>query len=183
MKKCSVFMGVLSRRLDYLAGSFIVGVMVLVVVNILLRTIFKISILGTYELVGFLTAAGVSLALAQCAFQNGHIAVDFLVKRFSLKVQFTIDNLTNILALVFWSLSFWHLIKYAHAMAASGVVSATARIPVYPVIYLVALGLFGLCLVILSRSVDSFAQVLAKYSPAKVYWQAELNNSPRKEIR
>lgn len=61
--------------------------MLLIVANIFLRTVLNHPILGTYELVGFLTAVGVALALAHCAFKDGQIAVSLIMERFSNKCQ------------------------------------------------------------------------------------------------
>jgi hypothetical protein len=57
----------LSRVLDVILGLLLAGVMLLIVANILLQTLFKSPVLGTYEYVGFLTAALIGLSLANCA--------------------------------------------------------------------------------------------------------------------
>jgi len=69
-----------SRAIDGVAGLALGGVAVLVTANILLRALLNRPIVGTYELVGYLTAAVIGLSLAHCALQNSHIAVDFLVE-------------------------------------------------------------------------------------------------------
>ncbi len=144
-----------SRVLDQIAGFCMVGVMALVVFNILLREIFKRPILGTYEYVVFLTVAMIGLALAYCAVQSGHIAVDFVFCRLPLRVQAITGNVINAVALIFWSACAWQTGKYALSMAASGAVSSTVKIPIYPFIYIVAFGLAALCLVLLSAIVES----------------------------
>lgn len=183
MKKFSGFVIGLCQQLDKLAGLCIVSVMVLVVANILLRVIFNYSILGTYELVGFLTALGVGLSLAHCALQNGHIAVEILVNRLTSQVQVWVDIFINLVALGLWGMCAWHLGLYAKTMMASGLVSLTAQIPVYPVIYLVALSFSGLCLVLLVRSISSISKALAEISFAEQAWEIEVTNSVRKAVR
>jgi len=141
--------------MDRIAGLCLVSVMVLVVANILLRTIFNRPILGIIEYVGFLTAATIGLSLAFCAVQNAHIAVSFVVERFPARMRATIDVLVNTLACGFWGLTAWQLWVYAGSLAASGVVSSTAQVPYYPFVYLVSVGLFALSMVLLAQLVDS----------------------------
>ncbi len=155
MKQLSGLVAWLCRLLDRIAAFCIVSIMVLVVANVLLRAVFNHPILGTYEYVGFLTAVAIGLALASCALQNGHIAVSFVVDRFSCRVQAIVEIITNIFALCFWGLSAWYIGKYAHSMSVNGVVSPTTQTPFYPFVYFVSFGLLALCLVLLVRLLDS----------------------------
>lgn len=168
MKHFSGFVKGVSQAFDKIAGLCIFSVMLLVVGNIIMRTVFKQPILGTYELVGFLTATGVALALAYCAFQNGHIAVSFILERFPAKFQTSVEIIVNAASLLFWAGAVWSLTRYAGAMKLKGLVSPSAEIPVYPFIYLVAFGLAGLCLVQLFKTLVYCRELLANLTPAKL---------------
>lgn len=167
MRNFADFVKLLSKLLDRAAGFCIAGVMILVISNVILRAIFGQPILGTYELVGFLTALGIGLALAHCALQNGHISVGYVMDRLPSRLQAAVDLLTNSTALGFWGLTVWHLCQYAGSMAVSGVVSSTARVPVYPVIYLLALGFSVLCLALVVRVADSARIVFGAFFPTR----------------
>lgn len=156
-----------SREMDKAAGFCLVGVMVLVVCNVLLRKIFKQPILGAYELVGYMTALGVSLALGRCAMKNAHIALDYIQNMFPAKIRLMNKFLLNLTALAFWALSAWHLGEYAISLKASGVVSPTAQLPVYPVVLLIAVGMIGLCLVLLLKTSECGGTLLAGFSTIK----------------
>jgi TRAP-type C4-dicarboxylate transport system permease small subunit len=181
--KFNVLTEKICKQLDKAAGLCIAAVMFLVVANILLREIFSRPILGTYELVGLLTALGIGLALAHCAWQQGHIAVGFVMDRLPLKLQAGFDLLTNLLTLGFWSLTAWQLCRYAASMAANGVVSATARIPVYPVLYLLALGFLVLVLVQVVRVTEAARILFPGVFSAGLRPLSELTGSARKAIR
>lgn len=155
VKKYDGLVARLSRFLDQIAGLSLVAVMLVVVGNVLMRSLFKQPILGTYDYVGFLTATAIGLALAHCALRNAHIAVDFVVERLPRKISALIDTATNSIAIVFWALALWNLALYAGSMKANAVVSATSQVPISPFVYLVAFGLFSLCLVLLSHLADS----------------------------
>lgn len=151
LKRCESIVCRISKLFDILAGWGIVAVMALTVSNILLRLLIKSPILGTYEYVGFLTAVAIGFSLAYCAVQNGHIAVSFVLERFSPIIQAGVDVITGFIAFIFLSLSTWHMGKYAYSMIVSGEVSPTTKTIFYPFIYLVAVGLFMLSLVVLIR--------------------------------
>lgn len=168
MKQLAVIVKRVSSSLDKLAGLCIFSVMLLVVANIILRTVFNQPILGTYELVGFLTAMGVSLALAHCAVQEGHIAVSFIIERFPHKIRSLTDLFVNAASLMLWAAAVWSLGKFGQAMKIKGLVSPSAEIPVYPFIYLVAFGLLGLCLVLLVKLLVSIREVIGSDTAKKV---------------
>ncbi len=141
----------LSRAIDFIAGITLAGTALLIVSNILGRAILGISILGTYEMVGFLTAAVVSLSLARCALENGHIAVGIFVDRLPEKARRAIGLLAGVPILVFLGFISYNLAAYAARTAATGAVSSTIQLPYYPFIYLVALGFFMLTLTLLLK--------------------------------
>jgi len=182
MKLLNDFVTGFSKQLDRIAGLCIFCTMAVVVANILLRAIFNQPIIGTYEIVCYITALAIALSLANCAIQSGHIAVGIIVDRFPLRLQAIIDFSTNLIALGFWGLSVWYLGDYANTTAMNGLVSPTAQIPIAPIIYLVALGLVGLCLVILVRTVDSLIKILADIPLFRFTDQSESISSVRKAI-
>lgn len=159
MKRLAGLVDVVSREMDRIAGACVVGVMVLVIANIVLRQVFHRPVLGTYEIVGFLTALGVSLALARCAFQNGHIALDYIASRLPAKLQAGAGIIVNLVSFCFWALAAWRLGVYALSLKTSGVVSSTAQFPLYPVAMLIGAGLAGLCLVPLARLLQCWETV------------------------
>lgn len=160
MKKANSLVREISRGLDMLAGLCIFSVMILVVSNILMRTLLNRPILGTSEYVNLLTAVGIGLALAYCAFQNGHIAVDLVVNRWPQKIQAGIDILTNSSALGFWFVSAWYVAKYAGMMLDRNMVSPTTQVPLSPVVYLIAFGLLSLSMVLSLRLTDSIRKAI-----------------------
>jgi TRAP-type C4-dicarboxylate transport system permease small subunit len=183
MKPFTNFITGFSQQLDKIAGLCIVGIMVLVVCNVVLRAVLTRPILGTYELVSLLTAVSIALALANCAINNAHIAVDFVVDRFPLMYQAISDSIINLTAIIFWGFSAWHLGQYANKMIQNGIVSSTAQIPIYPVIYLIALGLITLCLVLIIRWLDALKNAFACVSITRSWLPGEWGNNTRKAMR
>ena len=69
----------------------------------LVESFLTSSLIGTYEYVNMITAVAIGLSLAHCAYQNGHIAVDFILQRCSRKIQTAADILNHIIAISFWA--------------------------------------------------------------------------------
>lgn len=144
----------ISKVMDKIAGFAIMLTMLLIVANILMRVLFNSPILGTGEMVGFLTAGAIGLSLALCALQNGHIAIDLLVDSFPAPIRVLVDIMIQLVVVIFLGACSWGLMLLANSNAASGLVSSTIQIPVYPFIYLVAFGFFIFALAQLTKLMD-----------------------------
>ncbi|GAB6155062.1 hypothetical protein JCM17380_38130 [Desulfosporosinus burensis] len=154
MSIVSRFAEKLSSILDRIAGWFVVALMVLVVGNVILR-LFGSPIQGTIEWAEFLTAMAIGLSLAYCAVQDGHITLEFLVRKFNIKMQAVLKIVIDFLVVVFLSLAFWRIILYANDMKLSGQVSMTTKTPFYWFIYVVAFGFLAYGLVVLGSIIDN----------------------------
>ncbi len=145
-----------NRALDFLAGVILAFTAILIVSNILGRALLGRSILGTYEMVGFLTAAVVGLALSRCALENGHIAVGFIVEKFPAGAQKIINLVISIPAMAFLALVAYNLFAYGSRVAVTGEVSPTTQIIFYPFIYVVAFGFLALALTVFFNLLRQF---------------------------
>ncbi len=154
MKRFSVLVTGLSRVLDQAAAFFLVATMLLVVVNILLRVLFKAPIFGAYEYVGLLTALVIGLALAQCGVQNGHVSVSLVADLFPARLRNVAGAFINFISMCFLAVSSWYVGAYARSMYDSGLVTPTTQTPIYPFVYLIALGFLVYSLVLLVRSIE-----------------------------
>ncbi|MDX9870955.1 MAG: TRAP transporter small permease [Clostridia bacterium] len=175
MKKLSGFVQSAGNMLDKAAGICTAGVMLLIVSNIILRTVFHRPILGTYEIVGFLASMGVGLALAQCSLQDGHIAVSFVTDRLPKRLRSWLDLLMNTASFFFWGAAAWYVGQYAWNMKIKGLVSASAEIPVYPFILMAAFSLFTLSLTLLYKSVAAGRQAVGELPEAALSWKLDFN--------
>ncbi|MFX4262718.1 TRAP transporter small permease [Pelotomaculum propionicicum] len=158
MKMFSGLVTGLSRVLDQAAGFFLVTTMVLVTVNILLRTIIKAPVFGAYEYVGLLTAVVIGLSLAFCGVQNAHIDISLVVDWLPARLRAVLNALINFISMCFLGGSAWYVGAYARSMMDSGLVSSTTQVPVYPFVFLIALGMLVYCLVLLVRSIEFFVK-------------------------
>lgn len=147
---------------DKIAQIILCALIILVVVNVFLRIFFGTPILGTYEYVGFFASLIIGLSLAYCAFENGNIAVEYFHQKLSPKIQIVIDSIMGFIAFIFFVLATWHMSRFAYSMLLSGEVSASTGTPVFYFVYIVTFGILMLCLVILSKIINTIRQVLHK---------------------
>lgn len=157
LKKFKGIIEKLSREMDRLAGICVVGMMLLVVGNVILRGVFAKPISGTYEIAGYLAALAISFALAFCGLQGGHISADILFKKAPAPVKRITELVVNLTFSVFWGLIAWQVWLYAASLKQTGVVSSTAQIPVYPVVFLIGLGVLALGLASVVKFIDAVA--------------------------
>ena len=136
-----------SRLLNIIAGISLTFLMLLTIGDVILR-IFRRPIVGTYELVAFAGAVVIGFSLPLTTWFRGHIFVDFFIQKFSKKVQDVFNIATRCLVIILFLLIGWNLLKYALDLQRSGEVSATIRIPFYPVAYGIGICCFIQCLVI-----------------------------------
>ncbi|MHB9149116.1 MAG: TRAP transporter small permease [Thermoleophilia bacterium] len=139
--------------LDWLAGIVVLGSMVLVVGNVVLRLLGS-PIRGSYEWTGFLIAVAIGLALAYCAIQGGHASIALLVDRFPVAARTRVRGVIGVLVAGFLVLTAWRVFLLALSTKESGQVAATTEIPFYPMMFLVAGGTFAYGLVEIAKSIQ-----------------------------
>ncbi|MCD6353486.1 MAG: TRAP transporter small permease [Proteobacteria bacterium] len=145
----------LTHTFNWIAAGAVVAMMLLTSADVILR-LFRRPITGAYEIVGFLGAIVISFSLAYTSVEKGHIAVEFLVQRFSAKVQAVVDSINYLFGIALFGLITWQSILYAGDLKQCGEVSLTVEMPIYPFVYGISIGSGLLCLVLL---MEFFASV------------------------
>ncbi len=143
-------LGIISRHINnlivWIAGAFLISMIVLTCANISLRLLWM-PIRGTYELMGFMGAIVASFSLGYTQIKGGHIAVNVLVKCFSDKTQKILKGVNDWVCMIFFALAAWKISEKASIIKNSGEVTETLRIAYHPFTYGVAIGCAVLSLV------------------------------------
>jgi TRAP-type C4-dicarboxylate transport system permease small subunit len=147
---------------NWAAAVALVGMMFLTCADVIMRRSFNYPIPGTYEIVSLLGVLLISCGLACTTVQRGHIVVEFLVETLSKEVQRIIDVVTQCLTVMLFGIISWQSFLYAMDLMASGEVSMTVQIPIYPFVCGIAIGCLLVALVI----------ILALYKSIKRWWIA-----------
>jgi len=140
---------------DFLAGICFFSVMILILLNIIMRKLFNLPIMGTFELVGLLTATGIGFSLAFCEMNNGNVAMSLITDRLNAKAQALVTILVSLIALVFWTMVTWRLFAYGCSSFKSGWVSSTSSLPIFPFIFILFFNILCLCGVVALKLICS----------------------------
>ncbi|MDY7036832.1 MAG: TRAP transporter small permease [Thermodesulfobacteriota bacterium] len=148
---------ILSKLLVWIAGCFMGAMIFLTCANVFLR-LFRMSISGTFELMGYFGAIVTAFALGYTQIGRGHIAVDVLVLRFSKRTQKILNGINYFICMIFFAVVAWQIARYATTLWDMGEVTETLRIIYYPFTYGVAFGCAILSLVFFADFLKSLLQ-------------------------
>jgi TRAP-type C4-dicarboxylate transport system permease small subunit len=141
----------LSNLLSRVSSVILFLMMALTVADVFLRKVFSKPILGSVEVTEFMMVTVVFFSLAQTEVLNRHVKVDLVMSRLSKRTQGLIDMITRLVCFLLFCGITWSTLIYSGRMRASGEVSQDLWIPVYPFVYIVAVGCALLTLILLVK--------------------------------
>jgi TRAP-type C4-dicarboxylate transport system permease small subunit len=144
-----------SRGLSVIAGTSLVLLMALTLLDVALRG-FRRPIAGTYELVAFMGALVIALAMPLTQRARGHIYVEVIVSRLSRRARDVFHLVTRLMVISLFAVIGWNLVKYGMNLMRSGEVSLTLQVPFWPFAFAMALGCLFQCLVCVGEIVRIF---------------------------
>lgn len=150
----------IARGINGVGVTALTLLMLLTAVDVCLRYVFNRPITGSYELSEFMMAILVAFGLAYTAVHRGHINVDLLVTKTTLRSQAVINSVTALLSVGFFVLMTWRTMLYAEKLGADGYTSQSLAMPIYPFAYAVAFGCAILVLVLLIYLRDQLQEVI-----------------------
>ncbi len=164
LSKAAVWLNRVVRPSSGVLHSVGVGVlaamMLLTVADVTLRKVFNRPIVGSFDLTEYMMAIVVSLCLAYCAVNKGHVRVGLVVERLPQRVQAVIDSITGLFSFALFSLITWQCFIYMKLLIASGLTSTVLYIPVFPFVGVVAFGSAWLSLALLVDFFEFLSQAV-----------------------
>ena len=127
----------ISKVLNSIAAIAVTVMMLMTVADVLLRA-GGYPIIGTFEIVALLLALVIGFGIPQVSLDRGHVYMDFLLEKLSIRGKNLMNTFTRLLCLTLFALIGYNLFNVAARFHRSGEVSATIKIPFYPVAYAVA---------------------------------------------
>ena len=153
----------LNRALAWAAGLVLVAMMLFSVLDMALRMIGH-DIAGSYEVIGWLSATAMALALGYTQVHRGHVSINLLVTHLHGRLRAGIELAMSLCSLLLFGTLAWYLTGYGGVLRESGSLSETLKAIVYPWVYVVALGAVGLTLALLVDFLRSAGRFLG-YAP------------------
>lgn len=158
MDKVDLIIEKAAKYLNNVASATMVLMMVLITGNVILRTVFNKSILGTNEYTGFLSAVLISCGLAYCTLADGHISIGILVDKFKRKTQKTIHEITQAFSLIIMIGFAYSIVSYGIRLMDANQVSPTTQTPFYIFVFIVAVSFFVFSLAIFTKLIHSIKE-------------------------
>jgi len=146
--------------LSWVAGLALGAMMLFSVADMVLRRL-GYTIAGSYEVIGWLSAGAMALALGAVQQLRGHVAMELVMDRFERPTRAAVELVTNLLSLLMFAAVAWYVARYGRVLQETGSLSETLRAIVYPWVYLVAVGGAGLALALLVDVLRSAGRLLA----------------------
>ena len=149
----------LSRFVNIIGTCILVLMMMLVVLDVSMRYFFNRPVEGSVELVEFMVAVIVCLGMAYCGVKKGHTTVEFLVAHFSPRKQAIIDSFNELVCTIFFFLITWKSVEQGAVLKEAESITTVLELPLYPFLWVLAIGSGLLCLVFLIQFIGSIAKV------------------------
>jgi len=123
------------------AGLGLGFMMVVTLTDVIMRTIGK-PIVGGMELISFSGAVVVGFAIPYTSWTKGHIIVDFLLEKLSPKTVRTLQIVTRCMGIALFIFAGYNFVIYGLDLLRTHEVTASFRIPYYPITFGLALSCF-----------------------------------------
>ncbi|MDZ4255864.1 MAG: TRAP transporter small permease subunit [Sulfuritalea sp.] len=143
------------------AAALILAAMMLFAVADMVMRGFGHTVAGSYEVIGWLSAAAMALALGTVQRHKGHVAMELVVIRMGRRSRAAVEALMALISLAVFAVVAFYVMRYGRVLHETGSLSETLRVIVYPWVYVVGLGCAGLTLALLVDCLRSITTLLA----------------------
>jgi len=149
----------LSDTLKMLGAASLFGMALLTCADIVGR-FFKHPIFGSIELVSFMGAVTVAMALPVTQMNKGHIGVELFVDKLPRRVRLFVELCTEVVSLGLFVIVTWRMFLFSSKLKASGEVSMNLHLPEYWVVFVLAVTCVVLCLVLVLSILKTFKKLV-----------------------
>jgi len=150
----------LNEGLAWAAAAMLGAMMLFSVADMVMRG-FGVTVAGSYEVIGWLSAVAMALALGTVQRHKGHVAMELVVVKMGRRSRALTEALMALVSLALFAVVAFYVARYGRVLHETGSLSETLRIIVYPWVYVVGLGCAGLTLALLVDFLRSVAALMA----------------------
>jgi len=152
----------ISRWINYLSMSAIFLVMTLLVVDIILRNLFRSAILGATEMVEMGMVLIVFCGFAYTQVEKGHVHVTMVTDRLPHRVRHGLECLVMLFTVVLSYLTTVSSFKTAAKFYSEKAATAVLNISSAPFAYVMAVAMAVFTLVLFFEALESFMKIRTK---------------------
>lgn len=139
----------ISTVANYIGMVALAVMMFLTAVDVTLRKVANMPIMGSSEMIQFTMVMCGGLGLAYCAVEKGHVVVDLVTSRLSRRVQGIMGSITSLIALAVCIVLTWQTVNYVNLLMKSKQMTAVLIVPIYPFVAIFAFSLALYCIVLI----------------------------------
>ncbi len=150
----------LNEGLAWAAAAMLGAMMLFSVADMVMRG-FGVTVAGSYEVIGWLSAVAMALALGTVQRHKGHVAMELVVVKMGRRSRALTEALMALISLALFAVVAFYVARYGRVLHETGSLSETLRVIVYPWVYVVGLGCAGLTLALLVDFLRSVAALMA----------------------
>jgi TRAP-type C4-dicarboxylate transport system permease small subunit len=150
----------LQRALAAAAGVALASLMGFTAFDVLMRALGR-PVAGSVEIVGWLAAVAMALALGDVQLHRGHVAMTLVSERLRGRQAALLEAVNSAVALLLFGMASFVILRYGMTLQQTGSLSETLKVVVYPWVYVVALGFAGLALALLVDLLRSLQRLRA----------------------
>ncbi len=140
-----------------LAGFLVM--MFITCIDVIGAKLFLLPVFGAIDIVMLSQVVAISFAAAAALILGRHVRVEFFVVMLPRRVRALIDIIIHLLGLTLFIVIIWRLCVYGYLLQTGGEESATARIPLAPFAYSIALASIPVCLVFLLEFLNAIVRM------------------------
>jgi len=147
----------LTSIMNVLSIITLVAILLIMFLDIVLRYVMKVTVLGAYELIEYLMVITVAFCMAHTEILDGHVRVTMLTEKFGEKTYRAIRFLGYLLQSVMLFCVMIANIQQAKYIMAKHGASAIHKIPSFPFYLVIAIGfgVFGIVMLLKAFTVSA----------------------------
>ncbi|EGL83110.1 Tripartite ATP-independent periplasmic transporter DctQ component [Caldalkalibacillus thermarum TA2.A1] len=142
----------LSRLFHTCSMLILLFMMFLVCADVVGRFFFNRPIRGTFEMTELGIGLLIFFSLSYTHLCREHISIDFIIKKFPKILQDVLDVVIRFIIFILQLLISWKMMQYGSRVMASNQITADLGLPLYPFVYLAAVGALLFALVALFKT-------------------------------
>jgi len=162
LDKFEKFNRLLSGWFEWIGLAALLTVMFITCIDIIGAKVFLRPVFGALDIVMLAQLVAISFAVSFALILGRHVQVEFFVILLPRRTQAVIDSIIHLLGLALFILIIWRLCIHGYFLRTGEEVSATARIPLYPFAFGIALASIPVCLVFLNKFLNAIVRVVKR---------------------
>ncbi len=152
----------LSGWFEWIGFAGLLVMVFITCIDVIGAKLFLKPILGAIDIVMLAQLVALSFAAASALILGRHVQVEFFVILLPRRARAVIESIIHLLGLGLFILIVWRLYVYGYDLQTGKEVSATARIPLFPFAYGVALASVPVCLVFIQQFFIAIVKVVKR---------------------